>query len=424
MIIETEREMGRQILRLTAAAGKSDFREEMLLHNEIEGILRPEVRTINESRVYEYGLEGLISLEGKCSRGLSAEDLRTLLGGIERVVSKAKEYLLRESDFVVGVETVFFDGKEGGLQLVCYPGYGKDLRSQIAELAESCLDSVNYSDDEAVLLAYGFYMQSKEESLTLADLTKLSERTREKEAEVTREERVGKDIIIPATGEEHFTEKRDAERKKNLSQRRLMPMSRDTQDLSLSHKSGRMTGEVKRKVILIVTACSVVGIALLKSGLFTNEATGKVYAFAFPVTIVGFACLAAVLIKHVLSDVQEEVQLSEEDVQEDETVFLLGDISEDMVSIVSDTFPTLEITSFPYIIGKSRSECDFYVDGKGISRKHFRIDRRDEKVTVTDMGSTNGTFVNSRKLTPNCPCTIKEGDEIQFGRVTCYVNHL
>jgi len=36
---------------------------------------------------------------------------------------------------------------------------------------------------------------------------------------------------------------------------------------------------------------------------------------------------------------------------------------------------------------------------------------------VEDVGSANGTFLNGQRLTPYLPHVLKDGDELQLGRV-------
>jgi pSer/pThr/pTyr-binding forkhead associated (FHA) protein len=51
-----------------------------------------------------------------------------------------------------------------------------------------------------------------------------------------------------------------------------------------------------------------------------------------------------------------------------------------------------------------------------ISRKHALI-KVNERVTIEDIGSLNGTFVNrSRRLEPGSPVELKDGDEIIVGK--------
>lgn len=50
-----------------------------------------------------------------------------------------------------------------------------------------------------------------------------------------------------------------------------------------------------------------------------------------------------------------------------------------------------------------------------VSRRHAQIERVGDNVTLSDAGSTNGTYVNGQKLT--CPQVLRHGDTVQFGSV-------
>ena len=54
-----------------------------------------------------------------------------------------------------------------------------------------------------------------------------------------------------------------------------------------------------------------------------------------------------------------------------------------------------------------------------VSQLHARVFRRDGGIFVEDLGSTNGTYLNGRKVTS--PVTVRKGDRIQFGRTTMEV---
>jgi pSer/pThr/pTyr-binding forkhead associated (FHA) protein len=55
-------------------------------------------------------------------------------------------------------------------------------------------------------------------------------------------------------------------------------------------------------------------------------------------------------------------------------------------------------------------------DDTFVSQLHARVFRRDGDLYVEDLGSTNGTYLNKKKVT--APVTMRKGDKIQFGRTT------
>jgi len=64
-----------------------------------------------------------------------------------------------------------------------------------------------------------------------------------------------------------------------------------------------------------------------------------------------------------------------------------------------------------YILGRSDT-ADLILSNKEISRQHARLDFREGNYVIKDLNSTNGTFVNGKKITESI---LKPGDEIIIG---------
>lgn len=65
-------------------------------------------------------------------------------------------------------------------------------------------------------------------------------------------------------------------------------------------------------------------------------------------------------------------------------------------------------------IGRS-SRSDVVIDSDGISEIHAKIIKDEKVFKIIDIGSLNGTFVNSKKIT--APKVLKDNDELQFGNL-------
>ncbi len=75
------------------------------------------------------------------------------------------------------------------------------------------------------------------------------------------------------------------------------------------------------------------------------------------------------------------------------------------------------------LIGRSTDNDIALPDNeKRVSSKHARLDRQGGGVQITDLGSTNGTFVNGRRLEPNSGAELKDGDKISIGYYTLAVS--
>ncbi len=58
---------------------------------------------------------------------------------------------------------------------------------------------------------------------------------------------------------------------------------------------------------------------------------------------------------------------------------------------------------------------------KGVSRIHAAIRHYGNVLMLVDLGSTNGTSLNSQRLSPEKPRILKDGDEIRLGRLVMRV---
>ena len=65
--------------------------------------------------------------------------------------------------------------------------------------------------------------------------------------------------------------------------------------------------------------------------------------------------------------------------------------------------------------------ADFIVDAGMVSRVHCRLAATAESVDVTDLDSTNGTYVNGLRVER---ASLKDGDELGIGRVTLRVSRV
>ena len=64
--------------------------------------------------------------------------------------------------------------------------------------------------------------------------------------------------------------------------------------------------------------------------------------------------------------------------------------------------------------------ADFIVDAALVSRLHCRITAGADKLEVVDLKSTNGTFVNGRRINK---ALLADGDRFRVGRVEITVRH-
>jgi hypothetical protein len=68
-----------------------------------------------------------------------------------------------------------------------------------------------------------------------------------------------------------------------------------------------------------------------------------------------------------------------------------------------------------FVLGRERSKADFSVpDNSAVGRRHAKIVNRDEKYFITDLSTTNFTFLNGKKLAPDIEAELHDGDKIKL----------
>lgn len=85
-------------------------------------------------------------------------------------------------------------------------------------------------------------------------------------------------------------------------------------------------------------------------------------------------------------------------------------------------YPSMEITSDQFLIGKKKDAVDGWLKARGISRLHGKISKEEGTYYLTDLNSTNGTFLNGGRLEVNEKARIRQGDIVGFADVKYVVD--
>ena len=78
----------------------------------------------------------------------------------------------------------------------------------------------------------------------------------------------------------------------------------------------------------------------------------------------------------------------------------------------------ISLEEVPCVVGKIGEYVDQILDDSSVSRMHarFALDR-EGRMTIRDLNSTNGTWLNGERLLPNESRAIQEGDHVRLGRM-------
>lgn len=100
----------------------------------------------------------------------------------------------------------------------------------------------------------------------------------------------------------------------------------------------------------------------------------------------------------------------------------MNDQSRNPVATLKNRKSELYITDFPAMLGRNDNSVDIYFFHESISREHCLFEYINRRVTIRDLGSTVGTFVDGVKLEPNVPYIIENGAQLTIGKVKFVLN--
>lgn len=427
MSVETEivQEFTGRYLKITAEGKGNDLGEKMLRYNNIEGILGAEVQQIDDTPQYLYAIGDRIPLLDLLKRGsFTAEDIRSLMYQIIRLIELAGEYFLDEKDMILLGDCMFWDESEKKLSVVYLDGYQRDVGKGISSILETCMDHMNHKDKELVFLVYGLHRISKDGNFCLNRLTEVlgGKPSVKRNRGGMEKDRGGREAV----GRWDEAGRRDeVTRQEGIA-------GKEKERYSPLEELGKRTA-FYAKIIAYVAAGIFVFAAAVCSGVLAG---GEGVGLDVRKTVV-LAVLLIVLEWYLIGKLQGEETQREGSKQEsfqiwnDQTERLVG-YDEDQTVVLDqhhsqtvylNLIPEdwqreeIKIRKSPFFIGKNGEKADAVICEGDISRLHAKIVVEDDDVFVIDQESTNGTYVNGKRLVPWERRKVLADDKIAFSSV-------
>ncbi len=426
-----------------AYLARTDFREKMVRNNHIKGLLEFSVNIVDREKIYEYDTAGMVTLEYvSLHEELSCDRIKSILLGIADIVIRGAKYMLDEKDYIMDPAYIFFDTK-GDPHLAYHTGYGQPLRKQLENLSEYLMNRIDYHDQKAVLMVYTIYMRSREEGFGVYELKEYIESGGDKISEQRPKAGDDNEYIRPGPGltafkEEPFYEKKGGFEPEYGTESDDISKPYTVSEKSEKHKIKKKTEYDKYLKYLKPALMTVLPVMLVlvawKLGLLVKP-EGKPDVLK----IGAVAAVGLVAGWYICKKIPEgkmpgrtETVLSEKsriyDVVSDEATELLseiagtGDSKPAGIVLVSDSYPDININSFPFYIGKDEAHMDYCLNATGVSRYHMKVDCIDGDIYIADLNSTNGVYHNGTRISVNRPVKICKGDHIKIGLCE-YVYH-
>ncbi len=439
----------------------------------LTGVLPLEQRQMNGRHLFYYDITGMQSMNYFLDKSnLPYDKIKLIINGVLRTLDIAYEFLLPCEDFILKPEFIYLDVISFTPSLCFLSGYHREIKEQLNHLLEYLMNKVDYSDKEAVLLVYQLYAASREESFTTTHLYQVINKERGPQPSALAPSEMINEAVSTGISLKEKTETSEErlilekipvmlEKVEREEEKECYPMSTYLLSsfcvviggllLILGFSTGILYNYYGEGIDYSKLAALLLIILCLEGYLFRKiwDRKNKISRILTRSEYIDprlepevsevkvgrrKPVLAAKLQEEVASSEPmraaepDSMLLTEERRGEQEEDYnptcLLSEISKDSGDLRYCLNPTKEsgyqailLTEYPFFIGKLKTNVDFCLDQKVISRYHAKITREENSYFITDLNSTNGTFVNGQMLKTYEKKEIVLGDEIAFANI-------
>ena len=425
---------GRNYLK-SEPVGEVDYIVGMFAHNDIPAFVPVSFKSLNLENYFCYNMNGLIPINQSFEMNkLTVDRIEAFLRSIIKVAKSLEEFLL-PFDRLITDEAYIYEslGKKDEFYWI----YGIDSGNcTFTGLFERLLDRVDYKDDSAVKMIYSLYQAAKEsEGIQGVNTGGSLQRIREKAEEILSAPHMSLDMrareLIRAENERNSIKslkgfeaevgdkpcrqeiegadsmarryRAEAESKKARSQRVDIE---DKPKAKISLFKQRQNEEKSDKTMFVKSK-------LKKVWDYLNSDIGSK-----PEKLVDLQTVGENELSYNVREVKQPKIEASDNAGEATTLLTGAMISNGIYCLKPEDTneDNILLTEFPFFIGKSGDKTHHTIEDSTVSRFHARIDREEEELWLTDLNSTNGTFLNGIRLMPFGRMRVNKGDSIVISR--------
>lgn len=428
----------------------------LLTSGRIEGIVRCSLRHVNGESYFYYDISSRATLEGLYrGRKMSARQVRELFEQLYEIYCGLGNSFMEESRLVLLPEYIYYDMSHKKYVGLYYPDY--ETEKPYEALMDFLLEHLDGRDERLADAIYTIYERMEESSFTLRDVLLLLEDDEEEAAEREtgeivdfpiaadlEEQTFASDVSAASVIEDESTmyeeEKMYAPAKKRSCFYPLLSIFSVLGIAGIIYIYGCY--DLAEREIMILFGCGgLLAVCLLVGAISTvrggvkevkprrrmeniEPLPGEENSYPSEQTMVSLEEVLsrkmeigpAVGNKSAAPQMPFQIQTAEECT---DTVFFdsAQTIEYKLYALDRKNKKHITLNKFPYTVGKMAGCVDCALADDSVSRIHARFEKAGDKVRLTDMNSTNGTYRNGLRMQPQETVEIEPGDEIRFGNL-------
>ena len=380
-----------------------NYEIKMLKENSLDHITSADIREVDGDRSLMVKVDGMMTLSGRYSRRApDINDIKLLMKDIRRCLVEMKDYLLSPGSLVINFKYILFDMEKGSYRFIYIPGHSMSFRNQMKELFEEIMVIFDHKDREGVTYLYDLYSYFLRENFTpelFCKIVKADEGDDTKRTSRSRETYYREESIL--VGDKDGVE------------------DEIIRDIDIPEIDAPKEGALTiNKSMYILAAVATIVVAVVLYIIFGTPSL-KFSAVLFVslsiyilVDVMHFKEkketeeIDRIMTKQMECRIPDEepvarLQQQDEELDVDTSVLAMSRENETVSKLVplsDDKGEVILLIEGDTRIGRKRSLCDYCIDDSSVSRVHAIISKNDKMVQVRDAGSTNGTFINDRRI--------------------------
>lgn len=369
----------------------------MIEKNRIKGVLPTKTR-MEDGKGYLYlevgNRRNLVDIYK--DKEMDLEEMTRIFQGLLPILEEIKNYLLSEKMILLDPEFIFEEEEECSYSIVILPW--QDERPNFRKMAEFFLEKINHKDENGVNAAYHFYRQQAQGHFSLVQFMPVLEKEnilkrQKKQKEVTP--------IVPQPV--------------NWNHEGVEEIREEEQETQEKKVQGR------GKYIFLILAFLLVGIQFIN--VVPDRIKLSSLAASVLFAILFFVCLFLKKEKRQVEDEETQIE-NQEHWEVGETIFFESDEQKELWKLQwkeRGRNKQVALENFPCKVGKIKEEVSIVINDISVSRVHCQFVKKENKIAIMDLNSTNGTSLNGMPLENGEMIEIEKNDEILIGKVKVLV---
>ena len=412
----------------------------MITENKIAGLLNCRERHINGEMLLYYEITSRQSLASLYEyMPITLHFLKKLLLQLKLTRESMMGYLLTESSLLLKPEFVYVDVESGEISFLYYPFEPEE--NYMLSLVEFLTERVDPEDKEAVEISYRMLQLLEKEQFVLDEVLQWLEEdygfleTTKTEKEEFEKRGIEDNVYRDTEGsdrenteEDYIYETEENERKTKVAYAAghektafgiMLVMVAGGAFLFYLYQNYEMTQ--KMQIYFYVAAAGMVLTFLVCAGYLIR---GKLFAE----NKISFGRNSG---KITLQKKEEEKErfyqtfeyrddgFDKENAEYGNTVFIpwMENCENKLYGMGKGNKNHIDLNKLPLTVGKLAGSVDMVIADQSLSRRHVKFSRDGNRICMTDLNSTNGTFKNGLRLDPNTSEILEPGDEIRLGKL-------